>query len=92
MLVYEFLESFNELSNVKVRIFDCTREDIVFDRENYKEEPVVDEVSCHGFDDYEVGGVDLYTERFDGRYGTYTKVVLEINIEMDEEEDDSDDE
>ena len=75
-----FLGMATELYGCRVRIFDCTREEIVFDSENYPDDDIIMEVNFQGFGDYELCSYDIYTD-------DSGKVFLELNIDMDEEED-----
>ena len=68
-----------ELVNIRVTIFDCTSEDIVWDSKNYDEFYIANEVSFQGLGDYDVLSYDLWVDE-DNR------VHLDINIAMDEEE------
>lgn len=74
-----FLRLATELYDVHVCIFDCTREDVVWDSDNYPDEDIALEVEFAGLGDYEVCSYDLYTDK-------NGKICLELNIDMDEEE------
>lgn len=83
MSVMDFLENANDLSNVRVRLFDCNTESIVFDSINC-EDPYdhVNEIYMTEFADEEVLSWDLYLH--DG------VINLELNIEYEPEEEDDD--
>lgn len=67
------------LNECIVTIFDCTREDVVWDSNNYDGFDIAQEVDYQGFGDYDVCSYDLWV-------GRDNKIRLEINIEMEEEE------
>ena len=79
MTVMDFLENANDLSNVRVRLFDCNTESIVFDSINC-EDPYdpVGEIYMSPYDECEVGSYDLYLH--DG------VINLELNIDYEPEE------
>jgi hypothetical protein len=79
----DFLENANDLSNVRVRLFDCNTESIVFDSINC-EDPYdpVNEIYMTEFADEEALSWDLYLH--DGI------INLELNIEYEPEEDEFD--
>ena len=81
MSVRDMLELCNDASNIRIRIFDCNSEEIVFDSDNLEDyEDAVSEIIFSDMSDYEVGSYDLHLHN-----GT---INLEINIdyEPDEEE------
>ena len=80
MTVMEMLEAATDLSGVRVRIFDCNSESIVFDTINCEEEcdPVM-EIYMSPYEQYEVGSYDLYLHN--------GVINLELNIEYEPEED-----
>lgn len=81
MSVRDMLELCNDASNVRIRIFDCNSEDIVFDSDKLDEyDDAVSEIIFSDFADYEVGGYDLYLHN--------GIINLEINIDYESEEDD----
>lgn len=81
MTVYDMLELCNDISNIRIRIFDCESEQIIFDSDKfeYNEDPLM-EVYCSDMADYEVGSYDLYLHN--------GVINLEINIDYDMDEDD----
>ena len=83
MTVMEMLELANDLSNVRVRIFDCNSETIVFDSINCEDpyDPVM-EIYMSPYEEYEVGSYDLYLH--DG------VIHLEFNIDYEPEEEEDD--
>ena len=68
------------LDGCRVTIFDCTREDVVWDSNNYDGFDIAQEVSFQGFGEYDVCSYDLWLDKDN-------KIHLEINIEMEEDED-----
>ena len=81
MTVMDLLEIANDLSNVRVRIFDCNSEKIVFDSINCEDpyDPLGEiYMSKYAYD--EVGSYDMYLH--DG------VINLEMNIDYEPEEDD----
>lgn len=81
MSVRDMLELCNDASNVRIRIFDCNSEDIVFDSDKLDEyDDAVSEIIFSDFADYEVGSYDLYLHN--------GIINLEINIDYEPEEDD----
>lgn len=81
MTVYDMLEMCNDTSNVRIRIFDCESEKIIFDSDKLSEdEDPVTELYMSAIGDHVVGSYDLYLHN--------GVINLEINIdyESDEEE------
>ena len=78
MTVMDFLEIANDLSNVRVRIFDCNSENIIFDSINLEDEDVVMEVYLSDFACCDVGSYDLYLHN--------GVITLEMNIDYEPEE------
>ena len=78
MTVMEMLEIANDLSNIRVRIFDCNSEEIIFDSINLEDhyDPVM-EIYLSDFEGYEVGSYDLYLHN--------GVITLELNIDYEEE-------
>lgn len=76
MTVYEMLELCNDASNIRIRIFDCNSEEIIFDSDKLieDEDPVM-EIYLSDMGDYEVGSYDLYLH--DG------VINLEFNIDYE---------
>ena len=81
MSVRDLLELCTDASNIRIRIFDCNGEDIVFDSDNLDEyDDAVSEIIFSDFAEYEVGSYDLYLHN--------GVINLEINIDYESEEDD----
>lgn len=81
MDVYDFLDTFSDLSAVVLSIFDFDSEKVVWESTEHGD-PDIDAVTALQFSDfasYEVQGADLFKNR-DGM------IQLEINIDMGEEE------
>lgn len=76
MTVYDMLELCNDVSNVRIRIFDCESEQIIFDSDKLdcNTDPIF-EVYLAGMGDYEVGSYDLYLHN--------GVINFEINIDYD---------
>ena len=81
MTVYDMLELCNDASNIRIRIFDCNSEDIIFDSDELDEDtdPVM-ELYMSDMGDHEVGSYDLYLH--------HGVINLEINIDYEPEEED----
>lgn len=77
MDVYDFLNLATDLGGVKVSIFDCDSESVVFDSAKGGEYFDIDDAAA--FHDYEVESYDLFKNN-DGN------VFLELNISMGEDE------
>lgn len=79
MSVYDMLYLCNDVSNVRIRIFDCNSESIVFDSDNLtdNEDPVM-EIYCSDMAGYDVGSYDLYLHN--------GIINLEINIDYEANE------
>jgi hypothetical protein len=79
MTIRDLLELLNDASNIRIRIFNCNIEDIIFDSDNLSiyEDPVA-ELCYSDIGEAEVGSIDLYLH--DG------VVNLEINVDYDEDE------
>ena len=82
MDVYDFLNTFTDLSAVVLSIFDCSSEEVVWNsvKDMDDELDAVAALQCSDFASYEVQGVDLF-KNSDGL------IQMEINIDMDDEED-----
>lgn len=79
MSVRDMLELCNDTSNVRIRIFDCNSEEIIFDSDNLDEyDDAVSEIIFSDISDYEVGSYDLYLHN--------GMINFEINIDYDPEE------
>lgn len=77
MTVRDLLELCNDAYNIRIRIFDCNSEDIIFDSDKLDDyEDAVSEIIFSDMSDYDVGGYDLYLH--DG------VINLEINIDYEE--------
>ena len=85
MTVYDMLELCNDASNIRIRIFNCESEQIIFDSDKLTEdEDPVMEVYFSDMADCDVGSYDLYLHN--------GVINLEINIDYDvpEDEDEED--
>ena len=83
MDVYDFLNTFTDLSAVVLSIFDCSSEEVVWNSTKDMDADDIDAVTalqCSDFASYEVQGVDLF-KNSDGL------IQMEINIDMGDEED-----
>lgn len=81
MTVRDMLELCNDAFGIRIRIFDCNSEEIIFDSDNLDEyDDAVSEIIFSDMGFYEVGSYDLYLHN--------GVINLEINIdyESDEEE------
>lgn len=80
MTVRDMLELCNDASNVRLRIFDCNSEDIIFDSDKIDEfDDPVSEIIFSDMADYEVGSYDIYLHN--------GVINFEINIDYEPEED-----
>ena len=79
MTVMELLEIANDPSNIRVRIFDCNSEEIIFDSVNLEDEDPVMEIYLSDFSEYEVGSYDLYLHN--------GEITLELNIDYEGDDD-----
>lgn len=78
MTVRDLLELCNDASNIRIRIFDCNSEDIIFDSDKLDDyEDAVSEIIFSDMSDYDVGGYDLYLHN--------GVINLEINIDYEED-------
>jgi hypothetical protein len=80
MTVMEMLGTATDLSEVRIRIFDCNSEEIIFDSDKLKDEDPVMEIYMSDMADYEVSSFDLYLHN--------GVINLELNIDYEPEEDD----
>ena len=81
MTVRDLLELCNDASDIRLRIFDCNSEDIIFDSDKLDEyEDAVSEIIFSDMADYEVGSYDLYLHN--------GVINFEINIDYESEEED----
>ncbi len=78
MDVYDYLDMVNDLSWVRVSIFDCNSTDTVYTSADDVYDILMD-VDEKGFGDYEVETVDIFKNN-DG------KVCLELNISIEEDD------
>lgn len=79
MTVMEILETATDLSEVRIRIFDCNSEEIIFDSDKLEDADPVMEIYMSDMADYEVGSFDLYLHN--------GVINLELNIDYEPEED-----
>ena len=82
MDVYDFLDTFSDLSAVVLSIFDFSSEEVVWNsvKDINDELDAVTALQCSDFASYEVQGVDLF-KNSDGL------IQMEINIDMGDEND-----
>jgi hypothetical protein len=80
MTVMEMLETATDLSEVRIRIFDCNSEEIIFDSNKLEDEDPVMEIYMSDMADYEISSFDLYLHN--------GVINLELNIDYEPEEDD----
>jgi hypothetical protein len=79
MTVRDMLELLNDASNIRIRIFDCNSEEIIFDSDKLDDyEDPVSEIIFSDMSDYEVGSYDLYLHN--------GIINLEFNIDYEPEE------
>jgi hypothetical protein len=79
MTVRDMLELLNDASSLRIRIFDCNSEDIIFDSDKLDPyEDSVSEIIFSDMSDYEVGSYDLYLHN--------GIINLEFNIDYEPEE------
>lgn len=80
MTVYDMLELCNDASNIRIRVFDCNSEEIIFDSDKLTndEDPLM-ELYMSDIGDHEVGSYDLYLHN--------GVINLEINIDYEVDED-----
>ena len=81
MDIRDFLELFTDLSAVRVRVFDCRTEEIIFDSQSADNEFIDPYLAVITSDvqNEEIGGVDIY------RDGSW--IVLEFNVETEDPDD-----
>lgn len=81
MTVRDMLELCNDASSIRLRIFDCNSEEIIFDSDKLDEyEDAISEIIFSDMADYEVGSYDLYLHN--------GVINFEINIDYEPEEED----
>ena len=75
-----FLSMATDLWGCRVTIFDCTKEMVVWDSNDYDGLDIAQEIDFQGFGDYDLCSYDIWTGDTDN------KIHIEINIDMGEEE------
>ena len=80
MTVMEMLDLATDLSEVRIKVFDCNNEIVIFDSKNLTDEDPVMEVYLSDIADQEVLSYDLYLHN--------GVIHLEFNIDYEAEEDD----
>ena len=76
MTVRDMLELCNDASDIRIRIFDCESENIIFDSDKLDAyDDAVSEIIFSDMAEYEVGSYDLYLHN--------GVINLEINIDYD---------
>ena len=80
MTVYDMLELCNDASEIRIRVFDCESEEIIFDSDKLDkyDDPVM-EIYLSDIGSHEVGSYDLYLHN--------GKINLEFNISYESEDD-----
>jgi len=80
MTVYDMLELCNDASEIRIRVFDCNSEEIIFDSDKIdKYDDPITEIYLSDIGSYEVGSYDLYLNN--------GKITLEFNIDYESEDD-----
>ena len=79
MTVMEMLDLATDLSEVRIKVFDCNNEIVIFDSKNLTDEDPVMEVYLSDIADQEVLSYDLYLHN--------GAIHLEFNIDYEAEED-----
>ena len=80
MIIYEFIESINEGSDVIYTLFDCNTEEVVSVVTDESENAIElsrDDLLWSDYADYEIGSIDMWIDK--GR------IHIEFNIEIEEE-------
>ena len=78
--VRDLLEMCNDASEIRIRVFDCNSESIIFDSDKLDEyDDAVSEIIFTDIGDHEVGSYDLYLHN--------GIINLEINIDYEAVED-----
>lgn len=75
-----FLNMATGLYDCRVSIFDCTKEMVVWDSNDYDGYDIAQEVDFQGFGEYDICSYDIWVGQDDN------KVHIEINIDMEEED------
>ena len=80
MTVYDMLELCTDASEIRIRVFDCNSEEIIFDSDKLDkyDDPIM-ELYLSDIGSYEVSSYDLYISN--------GKVQLEFNIDYEPDED-----
>lgn len=77
--IYDYLNLLTDFSAVRVRVFDCNTEEIVYDSDENHDIHILDSLEEANLADLEVGSVDLYRDN--------RQICLEFNVEVDEDDD-----
>lgn len=80
MTIMEMLDLATDLSEVRIKVFDCNSETVIFDSKNLTDEDPVMEIYLSDIGDHEVLSYDLYQHN--------GVIHLEFNIDYEAEEDD----
>lgn len=81
MTVRDLLEMCNDASSIRIRIFDCNSEEIIFDSDKLEDyEDAASEIIFSDIGEYEVGSYDLYL------HNGIINFEINIDYESDEEE------
>ena len=81
MTIYDFVNSITDCWNIVFTLFDCNAEELVsIDTDDgIKTQLDATELLYSGYEDYEIGGTDMWIDN--------GQIHIEFNIEVDEEED-----
>ena len=80
MSIRDMLELCNDASNIRIRIFDCNSEEIIFDSDKLNDyDDAISEIIFSDMAYYDVGSFDLYLHN--------GIINLEINIDYDADND-----
>ena len=79
MSIYDFIESINDTYNIIFRLFDCTREDLVWleTDEGAKTNVEARDLMMSEYGNYEIGSMDMWIDN--------GKIYIELNIEIEED-------
>ena len=78
MDIYSFLNLINDISNVRVIIYDLNTGKNLYDKMNCDcEGGLVSDIEEEGYDSYEIKSIDVYHNT--------KQVIFELNIEIEED-------
>lgn len=80
MTIYEFANSITDCENIVFTIFDCNKENLIsIDTDDGEKTNLnIDELLYSDYDNYEIGGTDMWIEN--------GKIHIEFNIDVNEED------